>query len=120
MASRTGTSRRYWLFKSEPSTYSFADLQREGRTAWNGVRNYQARNFLRDEIRLDDGVLFYHSNADPTAVAGVCRVVRAGYPDDAAFEPKSPYFDADSDRDDPTWFVVDIAPVCPMSEPLTR
>ena len=125
--SRTGPAsatpqraRRYWLFKSEPDSYSFAHLQRDRRTFWSGVRNYQARNLLRDEIRVDDGVLFYHSNAEPMVIAGIARVVANGYPDPTAFEPKSPYHDPDSDPSDPTWFVVDIEGVAPLQAPLTR
>lgn len=116
----TRRARRYWLFKSEPDSYSFADLQRDRRTFWSGVRNYQARNLLRDDIRVGDGVLFYHSNADPMAIVGVARVVRDGYPDPTAFEPNSPYHDPDSDPSDPTWFVVDIECVAAFREPLTR
>lgn len=114
------SGRRYWLFKSEPSSYGFDRFQRDGRTFWNGVRNYQARNLLRDEIHEDDGVLFYHSNAEPMAVVGIARVVRAGYPDHTAFDAKSPYHDADSDPDAPTWFMVDIACVAPFAQPVTR
>ncbi len=114
------SGRRYWLFKSEPTSYGFAQFERDGRTFWNGVRNYQARNLLRDEIHEGDGVLFYHSNAEPMAVVGVARVVRAGYPDPTAFDAKSPYHDPDSDPDAPTWFQVDIACVAPFAQPLTR
>jgi predicted RNA-binding protein with PUA-like domain len=113
-------SRRYWLFKSEPSAYSFDQLKRDRRTFWHGVRNYQARNILRDEIQVGDGVLFYHSNAKPMAVVGVAKVVKAGYPDHTAFEPGHDYYDAKSSPDDPTWFMVDIAPIGPMKQPLDR
>lgn len=113
-------ARRYWLFKSEPTTYGFAQFQRDGRTFWNGVRNYQARNLLRDEIHDGDGVLFYHSNAEPMAVAGIARVVRGGYPDQTAFDPDSPYHDPDSQPDAPVWFQVDIACVAPFVKPVTR
>ncbi|MEO6594775.1 MAG: EVE domain-containing protein [Planctomycetota bacterium] len=112
--------RRYWLFKSEPETYGFEQFQREGRTFWHGVRNYQARNLLRDEIQVDDGVLFYHSSADPTAIVGIAKVVRAGYPDPTSFDPKNDYYDPGSDPQNPTWFVVDIACVAALSAPLTR
>ncbi|SVC78929.1 uncharacterized protein METZ01_LOCUS331783, partial [marine metagenome] len=81
--------RRYWLFKSEPSAYSYTDLQNDGVAEWDGVRNYQARNFLRDEIKEGDGVLFYHSNAVPMAVVGTAVVVRSGYPDFTAWDPLS-------------------------------
>lgn len=114
------TTRRYWLFKSEPGSYSFAQFQQDGRTFWSGVRNYQARNLLRDEISVGDGVLFYHSSTEPMAVAGLAKVTKAGYPDPTAFEPKSPYYDPDSDPKAPTWFVVDIECVAGLREPLTR
>jgi len=114
--------RRYWLFKSEPEAFSFADLLAAPgrRTFWNGVRNYQARNLLRDEIQVGDGVLFYHSSTEPMAVAGIAKVVKAGYPDHTAFDPKSEYHDPDSDPSDPTWFMVDVEHVGAMREPVTR
>lgn len=112
--------RRYWLFKSEPTTYGFAQFERDGTTEWSGVRNHQARNLLRDEIRVGDGVLFYHSSADPTAIVGLARVVGAGRPDPTAFDPKSPYHDPRSEPADPTWYLVDIACVAGFAEPLTR
>ena len=90
----------YWLFKSEPTAYSFADLMAEPdrTTGWDGVRNYQARNFLRDQIQVGDGVLFYHSSADPPCIAGIAEVVRAGHPDPTAFDPKDQHYDPKSDR----------------------
>src|SRR5690606_9638030 len=94
--------------------------ERGRRTSWNGVRNYQARNLLRDEIAVGDGVLFYHSSTDPLAVVGTCRVVRAGYPDETAFDRGSPYYDEGSDRAAPRWFTVDIEAVCAFPEPVTR
>lgn len=99
---------RYWLFKSEPETYSIEDLERDGRTHWDGVRNYQARNFLRDVVAPGDLVLFYHSSADPTGVAGVARVVRGGYPDPSALDPKSRYYDEKATPEDPRWYMVDV------------
>ena len=118
----TARARRYWLFKSEPGSFSFADLlaSPQRRTCWSGVRNYQARNLLRDEIKVGDGVLFYHSSADPLAIVGTCRVVKAGYPDHTAFDPGSEYHDGDSDPDDPTWFMVDIEAVAAFKEPVLR
>ena len=102
--------RRYWLFKSEPTSYSFADLMSEpDQTAeWDGVHNYQARNFLRDEVKVGDGVLFYHSSADPTAVVGTAVVVRNGYPDDTAWDPDSDHPDPKSTPEKPVWYMVDI------------
>ncbi|CAN5615790.1 EVE domain-containing protein [soil metagenome] len=99
---------RYWLMKSEPGSYSIDDLKADRRTSWEGVRNYQARNFLRDLFQIGDEVLFYHSNADPPGVVGLARVVREGYPDPAAHDPKSDYFDARASEDDPRWYMVDI------------
>ncbi len=101
---------RYWLFKSEPSSYSFDDLQSEdGQTAeWDGVRNYQARNFMRDDMKEGDYILFYHSNAKPPGVVGTARIVREGYPDHTAWDPDSRYYDSKSDPTNPTWMMVDI------------
>jgi len=101
---------RHWLFKSEPDVFSIDDLARAKNqtTFWNGVRNYQARNLLRDEIKAGDGVIFYHSSADPPAAAGLAEVVRGGYPDATQFDPKSEYYDEDAKPDDPRWFMVDV------------
>lgn len=101
---------RFWLIKSEPDVFGFAELMRRGREPWNGVRNYQARNFLRD-MREGDLCLFYHSNAKPPGVAGVARVCRGAYPDDLQFDPASPYFDPKSDRSQPRWSMVDVEPL---------
>ena len=101
--------RRYWLVKSEPSVFSIDDLARSPRrrTAWDGVRNYQARNFMR-EMAVGDQVLFYHSNADPPAVAGIAEVVRTAYPDDTQFDKTSHHYDPAATPDAPRWDVVDI------------
>lgn len=101
------SKRAYWLIKSEPDVFSIADLERDGQTSWEGVRNYQARNHLR-AMRVGDLALYYHSNADPPGVAGVARVCREAYPDDTQFDPKSDYYDGDSPRDDPRWSRVDV------------
>ncbi len=113
---------RYWLFKSEPTTYSFDDLMAEKgrRTHWDGVRNFQARNLLRDEIKTGDGVLFYHSSTQPMAIVGIAKVVKNGYPDHTAFDPKDKHYDPKSDPEDPSWYMVDIAGVKALPEPLTR
>ena len=85
---------KYWLMKSEPSVYGIDDLVRDGVTGWEGVRNFQARNFMRDEMKVGDVALFYHSNANPPGVAGIMQVVREAYADDTAEDPNSSYFDA--------------------------
>jgi predicted RNA-binding protein with PUA-like domain len=97
----------YWLMKSEPDVYSIDDLRRDKRTAWNGVRNYQARNHMR-AMTKGDLVLFYHSSSDPTGVAGVAKVVKEAYPDPTQFDRKSDYYDAEAKREAPRWFNVDV------------
>lgn len=103
-------ARRYWLFKSEPETFSIDHLAAcvNQTTAWEGVRNYQARNSLRDEVAVGDEVLFYHSSADPSGVVGRCRVTKAGYPDRTALDPESPYHDPKSTEAEPRWYLVDV------------
>jgi predicted RNA-binding protein with PUA-like domain len=100
--------KRYWLMKCEPSAYAIDDLERDGVTSWEGVRNFQARNLLRDEIQVGDGVLFYASSAEPSGVTGLAEVVRAGYPDPFAWKRGHKYYDPDSDPANPTWYAVDI------------
>ena len=109
---------QYWLFKSEPDVFSIDDLKKAPKqtTYWEGVRNYQARNLLRDDIQKGDLVLYYHSNAKPMGVAGVARVTKSGYPDPEQFDPKSKYHDAKSAKDDPRWFVVDVKFVAKFDE----
>ncbi len=102
-------AKQYWLFKSEPSAYAFADLERETECHWDGVRNYQARNLLRDTIKSGDGVLFYHSREKPMAVVGVAEVVRGGYPDHTQFDKNSRYYDPKADPANPRWYMVDVA-----------
>lgn len=111
--------KRYWLMKSEPYVYSFDDLVRDGRTYWDGVRNYQARNLLRDEIKEGDGVLYYHSNAKPSAVIGTAKVAREGYPDHTAWDPDDGHYDPRSPEDNPRWFMVDIVPDRPLPNPVS-
>ena len=120
-APRAPGERRYWLVKSEPEVFSFdALLAAPGRTTfWDGVRNFAARNFLRDGMKLGDQVFFYHSMANPQAIVGVCEVVREGYPDASALDPKSEYFDPDSDAAAPTWYMVDLRAVEKLPRPVT-
>lgn len=111
----------YWLIKSEPSSFSIDDLARAPRktTAWDGVRNYQARNMLRDQMRKGDQAFFYHSSCDVPGVAGVVEVVRTGYPDVTAFDPKDDHYDPESKRDDPRWFMVDVRLVRKLARVIT-
>ena len=111
--------RRYWLLKSEPSTFSIQDLARapKRRTAWDGVRNYQARNFLR-AMKLGDEALFYHSNADPPAVVGMVKIVREAYPDSTAWDAADSHYDPKSTPDRPLWDMVDVQLVRVFPRPL--
>ena len=120
-APRTPGEKRYWLLKSEPDVFSFAALQAAPRhtTCWDSVRNTGARNFLRDGMKLGDLAFYYHSNSEPSAIVGICEVVREGYPDDTAFDPTHPYFDAESVRATPTWFMVDVKAVSALKHPVT-
>jgi predicted RNA-binding protein with PUA-like domain len=113
---------RYWLFKSEPEAFSIHDLaaSRGRRTSWEGVRNYQARNMLRDDIRKGDGVLFYHSNTEPMIIAGTAEGVREGYPDHFALEPGHKYFDEAQSAEKPVWYMVDIKLRQIFSKPVSR
>ena len=101
-------AKRYWLMKCEPEAYSIEDLERDGVTTWEGVRNFQARNMMRDDMKVGDGVLFYASNAEPSGVTGVAEIAREGYPDPYAFQQGHKYFDPKSHPDDPAWYMVDV------------
>src|SRR5687767_8142698 len=103
-------AKKYWLLKTEPAEFSIEDLKRAPRqtTCWDGVRNYQARNFLRDEMKLGDEVLLYHSQADPPAIVGTAVVVREAYPDHTAWDPNDPHYDPKASPQNPTWQMVDI------------
>jgi predicted RNA-binding protein with PUA-like domain len=111
--------KRYWLMKSEPGTYSIEDLKRDGKTCWDGVRNYQARNLMRDEMQVGDGVLFYHSREKPMGVYGIAEIVREAYPDDSAFDPQDKHYDPKSDPANPTWMMVDIGYIGTLETPVT-
>ena len=118
---RKSGERRYWLVKSEPEVFSFDDLVLAPKrtTHWDGVRNFAARNFLRDGMKLGDRVFFYHSMANPQAIVGICEVVREGYPDPTAFDKKSYGYDPDSKPDDPQWYMVDLRAVEQLPRPVT-
>jgi predicted RNA-binding protein with PUA-like domain len=113
--------RRCWIFKSEPSCFSFADLQSrpDATEQWDGVRNYQARNYLRDEVKVGDRVLFYHSSIPEPAIVGIAEVVREGYPDWTARDPDGEHFDPRSTAENPVWFMVDVKAVAELSSPVT-
>lgn len=101
--------RRYWLMKCEPAAYTIEDLERDRTASWEGVRNYQARNFMRDQMQKGDGVLFYASNADPSGVTGLAEIARPGYPDHFAWTTGHKYFDEASTEAKPIWYMVDVA-----------
>ena len=114
-------AKKYWLFKSEPNAFSINDFQNSPgkNTYWDGVRNYQARNFIRDDMRKGDGVLFYHSNTDPIAVVGYCEIVKEAYPDHTQFDPDNKHFDKAAKQVDPRWIMVDIKFVEKFNHPVT-
>jgi len=109
----------HWLLKSEPGAYSIQDLERDGSTHWDGVRNYQARNTLRDQMKVGDLVLFYHSNVEPMAVVGTATVTKAGYPDHTALDMSSHHYDPKSTPDNPIWYMVDIGYRSTFKRPVT-
>ena len=113
--------RRFWLLKTEPDVFSFDDLLRAPkRTAgWDGVRNFQARNTLRDEMKLGDGVLIYHSRIPPMAIAGIAEIVREGHVDPTQFDPKDHHYDPKSKRDSPLWYQVEVRAVQKLERPVT-
>ena len=114
------SSGNYWLLKSADEVFSIQDLAKAPKktTYWDGVRNYQARNFLRDSFKLGDLVFFYHSNSEPSAIAGIAEVVKEGYPDHTAFDPDDVHFDPKSDKAKPTWYMIDIRHVETFKKPL--
>ncbi len=115
------TEKKYWLFKSEPTAYSYSDLlaEPEQTAEWDGVRNYQVRNLMRDEMKVGDGVLFYHSSATPTAVIGTARIVKEAYPDSTAWDSTDLHFDPKSRPDNPVWLMVDIQADQEFARPVT-
>ena len=109
-------AKRYWLMKSEPNVFGIEDLKKVKKEPWDGVRNYQARNFMRDDMKVGDEVLFYHSNAKPPGVAGLAKVSKEAFPDHTAFDKKSKYFDPKSDPDNPRWMMVEVEYVSSFKE----
>ncbi|GBD88852.1 EVE domain protein [bacterium BMS3Abin03] len=114
-------SKKYWLFKTEPNAFSIDDLAKSPgkRTYWDGVRNYQARNFIRDDMRKGDYVLFYHSNTNSLAVVGYCEIVKEAYPDHTQFDPDNKHFDPSATQKEPRWFMVDIKLIKKFKKPVT-
>ena len=111
----------YWLFKSEPETFSIDHLAKRPKATehWDGVRNYQARNMLRDQIKVGDKVLFYHSNCTPPGIVGTAEVVKAAYPDPSSWNPESKYYDPKSSPENPRWFMVDVKFIKKFSRMIT-
>lgn len=112
------TRPQYWLMKSEPDVFSFEDLLKAKKktTLWDGVRNYQARNFMRDQMNVGDGILYYHSNCKVPGIGGIARVAGEAYPDPTQFDPKDGHFDPKSKKEDPRWFCVDVQAVESLPE----
>ena len=109
----------YWLMKSEPDAYSIDDLARDGREKWDGIRNYQARNMMRDEMKIGEEIFFYHSNCKEPGIVGIARVASAPYPDPTQFDKKSKYYDAKSSKDNPRWCLVDVEFVRKLKRTIT-
>ncbi|TVO70553.1 MAG: EVE domain-containing protein [Sedimenticola selenatireducens] len=108
--------KRYWLMKTEPETYSIDDLKRDKSEHWDGIRNYQARNFMMQDMRVGDAVLFYHSNCKVPGIIGLAKVSKEAYPDFTAWDPEAKYYDPKSTSDNPRWFMVDVAYVKTFKE----
>ena len=109
----------YWLMKSEPDAYSIDDLEGDGREPWDGIRNYQARNMMRDDMKIGDEVFFYHSNCKEPGIVGIMKVVSEPYPDPTQFDKKSQYYDPKSPKDDPRWCLVDVEFVRKLGRTIT-
>jgi len=109
----------YWLMKSEPDAYSIDDLERDGRERWDGIRNYQARNMMRDDMKIGDEIFFYHSNCKEPGIVGIMRVASKPYPDPTQFDRKSKYYDPKSSKNDPRWCLVDVEFVRKLDRTIT-
>lgn len=110
---------KYWLMKCEPDLFSIEDLRKKKKTDWDGVRNYQARNYMRDDMKKGDLVFFYHSNAEPTGIAGIAKISRESHPDLTQFDKKSDYYDPKATKEKPIWFLVEVEFVEAFSEVIT-
>jgi len=111
--------KRYWLLKTEPDCYSIDDLELDALTGWSGVRNYQARNFMRDDMKPGDGILFYHSSAEPPCIAGIATVASDAYPDHTALDPRDDHYDPKQTPDNPIWVMVDVRFVKKLKKPIS-
>ena len=109
----------HWLMKSEPDVYGIDDLERDGREMWDSIRNYQARNMMRDDMRIGDEIFFYHSNCKEPAIVGISKVASEPYPDPVQFDPESNYFDPKSSKENPRWILVDVEFVRKLKRPIT-
>jgi len=114
------SDKRYWLMKSEPDVFGIDHMEKAGVEPWDGIRNYAARNYMRDEMQIGDKVFFYHSNAKPMAIVGTMEVASEPYPDPTQFDPKAKYFDAKSKESDPKWHLVDVKFIQKFKTPVTR
>ena len=110
---------KYWLMKSEPESYSIDTLKKDKKTSWTGVRNFQARNYMQNDMRVGDMVLFYHSSCAVPGVYGLGKVARHAYPDPTQFDPTSDYYDKRASKEKPLWYMVDVAFVKKLKEPIT-
>ena len=115
----TGPEMTHWLMKSEPDTYSIDDLKRDKTEMWDGIRNYQARNMMRDDMQVGEKIFFYHSSCAQPAIVGIAKVASKPYPDPTQFDPESRYFDPKSSRENPRWHLVDVRYVRKMKRPIT-
>lgn len=114
------SKKQYWLMKSEPDAYGIDDLKRDKTEPWDGIRNYEARNFMRDEMNIGDRALFYHSSVRPPTIVGTMEICSEPYPDPTQFDPESKYFDEKSSESDPTWQLVDVKFIQKFEKPVTR
>jgi len=117
---QSASEKRYWLMKSEPDVYGIEDLERDGKEPWDSIRNYEARNFMRDHMKIGDLALLYHSNVKPPEIVGLMEISSQAYPDPTQFDPQNSYFDPDSSEENPRWQLVDVAFRSKFEKPVSR